>query len=384
MNTSSRVHWLGAGLSSGPGIRRLAAGTCRLPCGTARWRRRAGRSRASTPPPRCARTTWRASRARWKPGDIVVSMLPAPMHPDIARVCLDGGAHRHHQLHLGRHARLRQRGQAEGPAPRQRERLDPGLDTCSRTSWSPSTGRRPATMPKPALLPLLLRRLSPAAERLPLQFSRSPLGVLRALRSPARALKEGAVRECRASGRRSSFQVTGGRRAEAFRPYPNRDSMPYVGEYGFDAAWPLQTFRARHAAPGGWSAAWKDIFAKVGTLTDRGASSAGRPAVARAPVREGDPDRGALRRPARDPRGWLSTAFDRAYVMDEAAPPSARRWVRSRLPARHLRGRRPARGQDPPGVHGAPSDPATIARWFHSLAKDGARVNTIEAGERAA
>ena len=41
-------------------------------------------------------------------------------------------------------------------------------------------------------------------------------------------------------------------------------------------------------------------------------------------------------------------------------------------------------GKTPPGVHGAPSDPATIARWFHSLAKDGARVNTIEAGERAA
>ena len=228
MNTSSRVHWLGAGLSSGPGIRRLAAETCRLPCGTARWRRRAGRSRASTPPPRCARTTWRASRARWKPGDIVVSMLPAPMHPrHRARLPRWGRAPRHHQLHLGRHARLRQRGQAEGPAPRQRERLDPGLDTCSRTSWSPSTGRRPATMPKPALLPLLLRRLSPAAERLPLQFSRSPLGVLRALRSPARALKEGAVREVpRVWEAIESFQVTGGRRAEAFRPYRTATPCP--------------------------------------------------------------------------------------------------------------------------------------------------------------
>jgi hypothetical protein len=34
-----------------------------------------------------------AALAGIKAGDVVVSMLPAPMHPEVARVCLDAGCH---------------------------------------------------------------------------------------------------------------------------------------------------------------------------------------------------------------------------------------------------------------------------------------------------
>ena len=85
------IHWLGAGLSSAPGIKKLSEGKTPLIV----WNRsldKAQKNLADVNVDIRALTMQELSGAV-KEGDIVVSMLPATMHLDIANLCLDQSAH---------------------------------------------------------------------------------------------------------------------------------------------------------------------------------------------------------------------------------------------------------------------------------------------------
>lgn len=388
MSSSARVHWLGAGLSSGPGIRRLAKQGLPLTL----WNRTVDKARqaiAGLVTNAEVRAYDLASlKSALAPGDIVVSMLPAPMHPEIARVCLDAGAHLVTTSYISDAMRgLDAEAKQKGLRLVNECGLDPGLDHMLAHKLVAEYRASKAYDPKNRLS---FRSYCGGFPKVPndfrYKFSWSPLGVLRALRSPARALKEGAVRDVpRVWEAIERFSVDSGAGAESFEAYPNRDSMPYVEEYGFDKAWPLQTFVRGTLRLGGWSQAWKDIFARVGSLTDPElAALAEELWNAHQYAGEGDPDRVVLYVGLRATRADGICAFDRAYVMDEAG--TAERTAMGALvslPATFAVDDLRA-GKTPAGVHGAPNDPATIARWFDSLAKDGARVRTVEAGDRAA
>ena len=63
---------------------------------------------------------------------------------------------------------------------------------------------------------------------------------------------------------------------ETFQAYPNRDSTPFMAEYGFGDDWNVQEFVRGTLRLDGWSDAWADIFAEIETLEgeagDAGAS----------------------------------------------------------------------------------------------------------------
>ena len=88
------VHWLGTGLSSIPGIRRLGE---RLDNFTV-WNRTLEKAQASLN--HVNKTNVKAKTynlkniiSEVKPGDIIISQLPASMHPDIAKICLEKKCH---------------------------------------------------------------------------------------------------------------------------------------------------------------------------------------------------------------------------------------------------------------------------------------------------
>ncbi len=382
MTTASRVHWLGAGLSSGPGIRRLA--TQGLPLTL--WNRTAEKARqaiAGLATSVEVRTYELASlKAALAQGDIVVSMLPAPMHPEIARASLDCNAHLVTTSYISDAMRaLDAEAKEKGLSLANECGLDPGLDHMLAHKLVAEYRESPGYAPTNALsFRSYCGGFPKAPNAFRYKFSWSPLGVLRALRSPARALKDGAVREVpRVWEAIESFSVEGAGGAERFEAYPNRDSMPYVDEYGFDKGWPLQTFVRGTLRLAGWSAAWKDIFAKVGTLTDQELEALAGELWREHQYRDGEADRVVLYVGLRATRPDGSSAFDRAYLMDEAgtAARSAMGALVS-LPATFAVDDVRA-GRMAAGVHGAPSDRTTIARWFHGLAKDGAAVRTIDA-----
>lgn len=382
MNATSRVHWLGAGLSSGPGIRRLAEHDLPLTL----WNRTVEKARQAIDGLATdaeVRAYHLASlKSALEPGDIVVSMLPAPMHPEIARGCLDAGAHLVTTSYISDAMRaLDGEAKAKGLSLVNECGLDPGLDHMLAhrlvAEYRASPGYAPGNK-------LSFRSYCGGFPKLPnafrYQFSWSPLGVLRALRSPARALKQGTVREVpRVWEAIEAFSVDGAGGAERFEAYPNRDSMPYLAEYGFDPAWPLETFVRGTLRLAGWSAAWQHIFAKVGTLTDQELESLADELWRAHQYQEGEADRVVLYVGLFATRPDGGTAFDRAYLMDEAG--SAERSAMGTLvslPATFAVDDLRA-GATQPGVHGAPSDAATIARWFGALAKVGPALRTVEA-----
>jgi hypothetical protein len=91
---------------------------------------------------------------------------------------------------------------------------------------------------------------------------------------------------------------------EAFEVYPNRDSLPFMADYGFDPGWPVETFVRGTLRLDGWAAAWADIFARVETLDAAGLAALSDRLWAENAYDPGEPDRVVLcvraaRRPGR-------------------------------------------------------------------------------------
>src|SRR5690606_32995363 len=54
---------------------------------------------------------------------------------------------------------------------------------------------------------------------------------------------------------------------ETFEVYPNRDSLPFMQDYGFDPAWPVKDFVRGTLRLNCWADAWADVFKEIETLT---------------------------------------------------------------------------------------------------------------------
>ena len=88
------IHWLGSGLSSIPGIRRLASKNHKLTV----WNRTLSKAQKSIDHVKTDNVSAKAFnineiREKVEQGDIIVSQLTASMHLDIAKICLEKKCH---------------------------------------------------------------------------------------------------------------------------------------------------------------------------------------------------------------------------------------------------------------------------------------------------
>lgn len=98
------------------------------------------------------------------------------------------------------------------------------------------------------------------------KFSWSPLGVLKALRSPSKSIKDFKPFDVsRPWDALTSYEAPLDT-PEAFEVYPNRDSLPFMLDYNFDPDWNVKNFVRGTMRLNGWADAWKDIFAEIETL----------------------------------------------------------------------------------------------------------------------
>ena len=261
------IHWLGAGLSSVPGIRRLAL----LEYPISVWNRTPAKAQAAIAGIRSADAVareldWTLLASGVKPGDVVVSMLPASMHLRAAELCLENGAHfvtssyiSEEMTALDGQVRARQLCFVNECG------LDPGLDhlfahallDSYRHSDIFDTENIIAFHSYCGGFPL-------QADEFTYKFSWSPLGVLKALNSPARWIARGEECSTGTPYREIETYLVGGERFEAF---PNRDSLPFVRQYGIDGNWVIEDFVRGTLRLNGWAKAWQDIFETVETAT---------------------------------------------------------------------------------------------------------------------
>lgn len=227
VTASGTVHWIGAGLSTGSGLARLCETAERVRL----WHRT--EERAAQALDRLGLTgraeprayTLTALAAELAPGDVVVSMLPAPEHAAILAVCVREGAHFACSSYVSDAVLEQVPGAAKaGLVVLTEAGLDPGLDHLFAHSLV-ARAREAIGAGTPASY-----RFTSYCGGIPAvpndfryRFSWAPAGVLNALRSPARYIEDGAQTTVDRPWEATRPHVLDG---ERFEVYPNRDSVP--------------------------------------------------------------------------------------------------------------------------------------------------------------
>ena len=260
------IHWCGTGLSAIPGLRRLIENDRNVVV----WNRTVDKARDAVGDLTNDIRTFNldAVTTALGPGDIAVSMLPGDLHVPLAQRCLQKGAHFVSSSYITPEMRaLDEDFRDAGLACVNEIGLDPGIDHLMahwlvadyRASDAYDVGNKLSFISYCGGVPK-------APNPFRYKFSWSPLGVLKALRSPSRSIKDGKAFDVDRPWDAISSYDAPLPDAESFEVYPNRDSIPFMEEYNFDPAWNIDLFVRGTLRLNGWSEAWKDVFAEVETL----------------------------------------------------------------------------------------------------------------------
>lgn len=291
---SGLVHWLGAGMSTGSGL----GSVCDTADRVVLWGRTAARAEqalarrdlAGGAEP--AALTPGALAGRLRPGDVVVSMLPATEHAGLLRLCLDRGAHFACTSYVSDElAGLAASAAGAGLAVLAEAGLDPGIDHV----YAHHLVELASAALGPAVDAVRFTSYCGGIPSVPNDFrylfSWAPLGVLNALRSPARYIEEGEEVIARHPWEATRELAVGD---EVFEVYPNRDSIPFVEQYRFPAGWPVESFVRGTLRLSGWHAAWQRVFETVRAGDDATVAALAGKLATRHPATEADRDRVVL------------------------------------------------------------------------------------------
>jgi saccharopine dehydrogenase-like protein len=366
---TGRVHWLGTGLSTGSGLALVCSGA-----ETLLWGRTAAKAGA------CLERLGLAGRAEvraletsvlaaeLRPGDVVVSMLPATLHSELVKLSIDHGAHfacsSYVSPGIASHAEAAEKA---GLVVQTEAGLDPGIDhllshELVRMAVA-ETGERSATVRFTSYC-----GANPAvANDFRYRFSWAPRGVLTALLTPATFLEDGAAKTVAhpwESVRTISLN------GEPFEVYPNRDSLPFIERYQFPASWTLEEFVRGTLRLDGWSRAWAPVFEELPAAGDDRITALADDLAQRYPTTPQDHDRVvmsvALEVTAGDGTAWRGQ-YDLDVTGDETEAVTPR-LVSVGLACAVLE---MMAGRTAPGLHFATSDPEAIQRWLAFLKTHG-------------
>ena len=251
------IHWLGTGLSSIPGIRRLAKNYDNLTI----WNRTLEKAEKSISHVNknkvlAKRFDITSLNDSLKAGDIVVSQLPANHHVSIAKLCLEKKCHFATSSYISEDMRnLDSDAKKNNLVFVNEVGLDPGIDhffshllvkklkeknlSNLNVTYHSYCGGFPAV-----------------ANDFKYKFSWSPVGVIKALNNDAKFVKNFEIVKKTPYKNVGKYTVN----KEIYEAYPNRDSIPYIKEYNFDPKWKTQEFIRGTLRLNGWENAWANIF----------------------------------------------------------------------------------------------------------------------------
>lgn len=261
-----RIHWFGTGLSSGPGLRRLLADGHAVTV----WAQPLEQGQALV-------GDLTGDIRPWSPaaldgalgrGDIVVSMLPAHLHADVARHAIGRGAHFLWAGYITSElAALDEAARRAGSTLLGEVGLDPGIDHLMAHDLLAAYRASAAYSPANVLSFESLCGGFPAEpDAFRYKFSWSPLGVLRALTVPARYRRAHTDLTLVHPWDGLRQVVIDLPRPESFELCPNRDSLPYLATYRFDSEWHVRDFLRGTLRPLGWGEAWAGVFDALAAL----------------------------------------------------------------------------------------------------------------------
>lgn len=374
---SKTIHWLGAGLASVPGIRRLIAKDYPVNL----WEQDIEKAKAATKGLEGNITLHKADDTLLAkaiaPGDVVVSMLPASMHLNVAKLCLAKGANFVSSSYISPEmAALDEAVKEKGLVFINEVGLDPGIDHLLSHLLIEDYKASPQFSPDNEHDYQSYCGGFPAvANDFTYKFSWSPLGVLKALKNPAKAIVNGMeVEITKPWDAVKPYEVALAEGMETFQSYPNRNSVVFMPHYGISEDWSMTRFVRGTLRLNGWAEAWKDIFdtietteadkvdAELGPLSDK--------LWADYRYEDGEFDRVVLTVELKVMRNGV-TLWHKAKSIDSVGSRHASAMARLVSNTVSLATEAAFKGKLKPGVQAAPSDPAVIREWLETIAELG-------------
>ena len=251
------IHWLGAGLSSIPGIRRLAKKDVNLTV----WNRTLSKAEKSIDHVNSQKVNAKKYNLEelenvLNSGDIVVSQLSAYLHIDIAKLCIKKKCHFVSTSYISEELkRLDDEAKKLNLIFLNEVGLDPGIDHFFSHLLVKNLKNKNLDN-----ISVKYESYCGGVPAVPndfkYKFSWSPIGVIKALNNKSKFIEDYKEKIVIPFKNIKNYII----KDESFEAYPNRDSTPYINEYNFLNDWKIEEFVRGTLRLNGWSEAWKDIF----------------------------------------------------------------------------------------------------------------------------
>jgi saccharopine dehydrogenase (NADP+, L-glutamate forming) len=361
------IHWCGTGLSAIPGLRRLLESGQDVKV----WNRTVAKAEEAVGDltQQIAAFDFDQVSAETDAGDIVVSMLPGDWHVPLAEMCINKGAHFVSSSYIAPEMKdLHGRAILRGVAVVNEIGLDPGIDHLMAhhlvADYRGSDAFDDAN-------DLSFLSYCGGIPKIPnpfrYKFSWSPLGVLKALRSPSRSIRDFSEFNVARPWDAISSYTAPLPQPESFEVYPNRDSLPFMEDYKFDPTWRVKEFVRGTLRLNGWADAWKDVFSEVETLQgaagDERLKEMSDQFWAENAYDDGEPDRVVMCVSLKAEREGV-TAWHKTFVMDAWGDENGTAMARLVSIPVSLAVESVLAGEISAGVSPAPSDPRLVLRYL--------------------
>ena len=364
------IHWCGTGLSAIPGLRELIQAGHPVTV----WNRTIEKAQDAV-----GDLTQDIQRfeptiiaAALQAGDVIVSMLPGEWHVPLAEMALANGAHFVSSSYISPKMRaLDGQAKSAGLALVNEVGLDPGIDhLMAHHLVEQYRGCDACDLANDLSFISYCGGIPKIPNPFRYKFSWSPFGVLKALASPSRSLRDfkefTGDRPWNALSSYNAPLPT----PETFEVYPNRDSLPFISQYKFDPNWRVKGFVRGSLRLNGWADAWADVFREIETLSgaegDQRLRDMSQEFWTKHAYGTDDPDRVVMCVSLKAERDG-AVVWHKTYVMDAWGDAASTAMARLVSVPVSMAVSAVLENQIPAGVSAAPSDPDLVKGWLNRI-----------------
>lgn len=362
----SHIHWVGTGLSAIPGIKRLIENGHKVTV----WNRTIEKAKSSLKglSPEIQKFSIEALNSNLNKNDILISMLPGDWHVPLAKICLQNQAHFVSSSYISPEMlALNSDFKAANLACVNEVGLDPGIDH-SMAHFLVNDLKN--SLPKNDVSVDFISYCG-GVPRIPnpfrYKFSWSPAGVLKALKSPSKSIKNGEIWDVERPWDAITRYTAPLPEPEEFEVYPNRDSLPFLKQYHFNPDWHVNQFVRGTLRLDGWSKAWSNVFNEIENLTfpegDTRLQEMSNEFWAENAYEENEPDRVILC-VSLSAKSNSETLYHKSYVLDAWGTQESSAMARLVSIPVATAVEAIKNGEIKPGVTSAPDSPDLVDRWM--------------------
>ncbi|MBR9767824.1 MAG: saccharopine dehydrogenase [Rhodobacteraceae bacterium] len=366
------IHWCGTGLSAIPGLRALIEEGLDVKV----WNRTASKAQEAVGDltNNIAVYDIDVLGNEFSAGDVVVSMLPGDHHVPLAKCAIANRAHFVSSSYIAPEMRDLDRAAKEAGVCLVNEiGLDPGIDHLMAHKLVELYRASDAFDPANELgFISYCGGIPKVPNPFRYKFSWSPLGVLKALRSPSKSIKNGAEFSVDRPWDAISSYEAPLPTPETFEVYPNRDSLPFMAQYHFEPEWNVREFVRGTLRLNGWADAWADVFSEIETLSGEAGDTRLKEMSdqfwAENAYGKNDPDRVVLCVSLQAEQNG-KTVWHQTYAMDAWGTEASTAMARLVSKPVSFGIKAVLANQIPTGVTAAPDDPKLVDAWLSEIAK---------------